>query len=280
RGAQVIAWSYVTFAIAALIVGLRLVVRSKVVHVLGKEDACVFSALVCSCFACVSKGGLGQHYASLNETELMLFMKYSYFSILFYNLSLCLTKFSILFLCLRVFAPSDWRKACMVVLVFISIYTTWVILVSILSCIPIPSYWDKSINGWCFPTAVLWWVNASLNIFTDFLVVTLPIPGIAKLQLPMKQKIGVALVFALGFFVCIISIVRLYALKIGIRTHDPTYDNYAIAIWSVVEVNGAIVGACLPTLKPLISRLWPRLLSSGHSNHPHRSRTREYIRQG
>ncbi|KAF2174994.1 hypothetical protein K469DRAFT_703488 [Zopfia rhizophila CBS 207.26] len=126
-------------------------------------------------------------------------------------------------------------------------------------------------------------MNAGLNIFTDFLIVLLPIPAIISLQLPRKQKIGVGLVFALGFLyvtfssaypsklmshsVCIISIVRLYALHKGTTTLDPTYDNFAIAIWSVVEVNGAIIGACLPTLKPLISRVWPKLLSSGASRH-------------
>ena len=31
-----------------------------------------------------------------------------------------------------------------------------------------------------------------------------------------------------------------------------------------MEVNGAIVGACLPTLKPLISRVFPGLLSTGY----------------
>ena len=48
RGAQVIAWSYVTFSIAAFFVSLRLLVRWKVVRFIGKEDACIFLALVCS----------------------------------------------------------------------------------------------------------------------------------------------------------------------------------------------------------------------------------------
>lgn len=48
RGAQVIVWSYVTWAIAAFFVILRLIVRWKVVHVIGREDACVFVALVSS----------------------------------------------------------------------------------------------------------------------------------------------------------------------------------------------------------------------------------------
>ncbi|EKG09090.1 hypothetical protein MPH_13929 [Macrophomina phaseolina MS6] len=189
----------------------------------------------------------------------------AYVSILSYNTSLCLTKFAIVFFCQRLFAPSSWRKVYFVVLVFISIYMLWVIATSIVPCVPVKMYWDKSVQGECLPDGVLWFLNAGLNIVSDFLVVLLPIPGIFALQLPRKQKIGVSLTFALGLFVCIISIVRLRALYKGATATDFTYDNFDIALWTCIEVNGAIVGACLPTLKPLIIKFWPGFHSSDRS---------------
>jgi hypothetical protein len=42
---------------------------------------------------------------------------------------------------------------------------------------------------------------------------------------------------------------------------DPTWDNVGVAILSCIELNTAIICPCLPTLKPLISRHFPRLLS-------------------
>ena len=68
--------------------------------------------------------------------------------------------------------------------------------------------------------------------------------------------------------VCIISILRIPSLLKASRSTDPTFDNCGIAIWSIVEVNAAIVGACLPTLKPLIGRVFPNLLSSVHTESP------------
>lgn len=149
-------------------------------------------------------------------------------------------------------------------------------------------------SGWCFPRVETWVLNAALNILTDFLIVMLPIPAIMTLQLPIKQKIGVSLIFALGLLcvsphplailghsiyvalnadvyfhlksVCIISVLRIPSLLEAGKTKDPTYDNCGIAIWSIVEVNAAIIGACLSTLKPLISRVWPRLLFSIYTN--------------
>lgn len=41
-----------------------------------------------------------------------------------------------------------------------------------------------------------------------------------------------------------------------------TDDNVAAASWSAVECNVGIICACLPTLRPLISRMMPRLLST------------------
>ena len=46
RGAQVVAWSYVTVSIAAIFVLLRLFVRWRIVRVIGREDALVSASLV------------------------------------------------------------------------------------------------------------------------------------------------------------------------------------------------------------------------------------------
>ena len=43
-------------------------------------------------------------------------------------------------------------------------------------------------------------------------------------------------------------------------------DNLDIAIWSCVEVNVGICCACIPTLKPLIVAISPRLLLNTRSN--------------
>jgi hypothetical protein len=44
--------------------------------------------------------------------------------------------------------------------------------------------------------------------------------------------------------------------------------NTEAAMWSSIEVNTGIVCASLPTIKPVISRIFPRLLSSNRSNQP------------
>jgi hypothetical protein len=43
---------------------------------------------------------------------------------------------------------------------------------------------------------------------------------------------------------------------------DFTYSLATLNIWGAVEVNLAIICACLTTLKPLVARVFPRLLQS------------------
>jgi hypothetical protein len=49
--------------------------------------------------------------------------------------------------------------------------------------------------------------------------------------------------------------------------------------WNCVEVNVAIVCACLMTMKPLICRLWPRLLDPS-SNEAHMASMEDFVVEG
>lgn len=56
---------------------------------------------------------------------------------------------------------------------------------------------------------------------------------------------------------CIISIIRLFTLRVSIETTDPMWDNSGTSYWSVIELNCGLMCATLPTLRPLLSKLFP-----------------------
>ncbi len=60
-----------------------------------------------------------------------------------------------------------------------------------------------------------------------------------------------------------ISIVRFKSLYDISISQDVSWDNVPIADWTAVECNIGIMCACLPTLKPLLSRFLPFLMHSG-----------------
>jgi len=93
---------------------------------------------------------------------------------------------------------------------------------------------------------------------TDIAVAILPIRVIWNLQIAKRQKIALIGVLSIGWFVCVVSVLRLTSL-IALFSHpeDYTYYSAPAAYWSGIEMNLAIVCASLPALKPLIVRVIP-----------------------
>ncbi|KAI9763850.1 MAG: hypothetical protein M1840_009034 [Geoglossum simile] len=65
---------------------------------------------------------------------------------------------------------------------------------------------------------------------------------------------------------------RLRSIYIASTSHDHTWDNVGAASWSAVEVNTGIICAALPTIKPLIARIFPRFLTPISYTQPTHSR--------
>ena len=59
---------------------------------------------------------------------------------------------------------------------------------------------------------------------------------------------------------CTISVIRTVALNEVLYIEDATWQLVTIANWSSAEVNIAIICGCMPTLKPLLSKLFRPLM--------------------
>lgn len=90
------------------------------------------------------------------------------------------------------------------------------------------------------------------------MVAVIPVRAIWSLHIPKRQKTALLGILTIGWFVCIVSILRVYAISVfNKHQNDATYHSAPTAYWSAIEANLAIVCASLPTLKPLIVRLVP-----------------------
>jgi hypothetical protein len=167
---------------------------------------------------------------------------------------------------MRLFASTNkrFRILLIVFLVFLVIVGLWTLFGTILICLPVRGFWDHSVPATCRSFAVVWCLNAALQIVTDLVVVTTPIPTLARLRLPTRQKFALILVFALGFFVCAMSIIRLVRIIQLVSGDSDEFSerNGPAATWSSIEANIAIICTCLPPIQPLLTRICPRLLSS------------------
>ena len=117
---------------------------------------------------------------------------------LIYNLAQIATKLSFLLQYHRIFVDKLTRKLCLGFFIFLVVWGIAQEILVGMVCNPvvafIPSRSDK-----CVKSLVVWYLTSIMNIVTDFVVFTIPIPAIWKLQLRQKQKLLLASIFCLGF---------------------------------------------------------------------------------
>ncbi|MCJ1373901.1 hypothetical protein MMC20_005131 [Loxospora ochrophaea] len=197
--------------------------------------------------------GLGEHWLGLTPAQMRLFPKLNYaYNIL--NVSCYpLIKISILLLYRRIFVTPRFRQivwGCIALVAGIGISTT---LVAIFSCTPVRAFYDSSVTGHCINDVHFYWASASLNVATDAIILTLPMPMVWRLQTDLRRKIGISLLFIIGGLTFIVSIIRIvYYLRFN--AEDSSYSFIGDAYSTPGEVCLAIICACAPTWRPL-SRL-------------------------
>ncbi|OBR06593.1 Integral membrane protein [Colletotrichum higginsianum IMI 349063] len=108
---------------------------------------------------------------------------------------------------------------------------------------------------------VFGYVNAAMHLVTNIIIFILPIALVQKMRLAPTQKVGLIASFGVGIFTSAISILRIVSLPIGLDNNDPTYNNVPLGLLSLAEPTSAIICACAPLVRPLLS--WPRTLRYG-----------------
>ncbi|CAG8898845.1 unnamed protein product [Penicillium egyptiacum] len=160
-----------------------------------------------------------------------------------------------------------WSSFAVVITLFIT-----VLFVDIFQCQPVEYVYDTTIpGGKCIDQGAFFVSTAALNLFTDVMVLSIPIIITARLQMPLQRKLAVCIILCLGGVATAVGVWRIVILAQGFLSHTPGPDpTYAIGFCSsAIEVNVAVVTACGPSLKVISSRFLPRLLDSsrGKSNY-------------
>ncbi|KAK4187890.1 Satratoxin biosynthesis SC1 cluster protein 4 [Podospora australis] len=271
RAYQIVVPCVIFFIFTPLFVGIRLWARMKLRgwSGFGWDDwsivaAWIFATIVMGLMVASCTYGFGQHIANLSKPNRLMTLKLFYVAQAFYKLTINLTKSSILLLYLRIFPKIFFKRCCLVLLVLILAYMVGTTASSIWQCSPIPRAWDKSIPGTCISITANWYANAGFSIATDVIILALPMYPLYTSHLPRSQKIALMVVFALGLFTTITSILRMQTLNFSSTSPDVTYDIES-SIWTMIEENLAIICACLPVCRLPLSYVLPHYFSSSNS---------------
>ncbi|KAL4789422.1 hypothetical protein BDV19DRAFT_397043 [Aspergillus venezuelensis] len=208
-------------------------------------------------------GGAGRHVAEVDPSSVIVTLKTILPLEALYGIVMSLVKTSIMVFYLKIFGTKkSFRISVGITMTIVWLWAISVVLETLLLCRPLAFNWDTTIpGGSCGNRNATYVVAGTLNLVTDLMVMGLPIPHIWRLQLGVAKKIALSVVFCMGLLVSIISIVRLVALM-AIDFNDITHSVQMGVLWTVVEPELAILCANMPILKPVLSRMFPKLFST------------------
>ena len=107
-------------------------------------------------------------------------------------------KISTLFLFARIFPGQKFKRMLWAVGIFVSIYSTIMVVTMIFQCRPLNRVWDPTVKAKCIDTSKVWIVMASMNVLTDFLILCLPLPQLWRLQMRRETRLQVMGIFSIG----------------------------------------------------------------------------------
>ncbi|KAL1640701.1 hypothetical protein SLS58_006715 [Diplodia intermedia] len=171
----------------------------------------------------------------------------------------------------RRLAPFAWFRAAIYAVMFVVIsYTLGIMFSLIFPCKPIASNWDITVEGTCINKTGIYIATAVINIATDIALLLLPVPVLARLQIPRLEKAALIAMFGVGSMTCITSVVRLILLLPMLTDLDQTWAVSIPCVWILVEANLVVICGCLPIVRKFARHVAPKLFfySFGGSDDP------------
>ncbi|KAL2840661.1 hypothetical protein BJY01DRAFT_16514 [Aspergillus pseudoustus] len=285
--AKFIAVNVVFLPIALVALGIRIWTRAFIARGFRLDDALMIVSFVMSCVLSgvtldMLNWGLSVHMWDVLASDVSpMFMKLNLVAAIIYCAGTGFLKVSVLLFYTRIFPSRNFHTAIWVLVFIAAGYNIASVLANVFSCNPIAKSWDLSITrGTCMNRPVFYFANAGLGIFTDFATVLVPVPWLRRLQMPLRQKVAVGGILAMGCFVGVVSCIRLSSLYTLQNSNDLTWTTTNALMWCVIELNLGITGGCVTVMRPFVRRYFPRLLGlsskSSGTGYPSRSKSHSH----
>lgn len=143
-----------------------------------------------------------------------------------YCIAVVFPKLFILSLYLRIFTTKPYRTAAYVLAGLLTANGIAGIATSLVSCVPLPARWNPTLTGAkCIQVDPFWRWISFINIFTDVVMLGLPLPVIWNLHTSRNQKVGLTFVFLTGsLYVPLLFLMLFYVSQSSASNRSPTHS--------------------------------------------------------
>ncbi|KPM35797.1 hypothetical protein AK830_g10770 [Neonectria ditissima] len=286
---------YVFTVICALIVGLRVWVRTRRVEYVQKWRVNDYLAVIgflpfipASVLGVLAvRYGVGAHDSYLDNfpaKEFLLIRGKEYllfYEITYYGAS-SITKFAIAFMILQICVQKKYVYFMYGLMAVMSLTICGCMVWLFINCVPFAANWNPKL-GHCKSSSgflIISYVGTSVQVISDWSCAITPFFIVYSLQMPRRTKISVVGVLSLGILASIAALMRIISYKyIDTAAYPDDHMGLPVAqgrllLWSLFESSFAIIACSLPSLK-LFARCLSRSanrsagLTPGSQRRPH-----------
>ncbi|KAF5866896.1 hypothetical protein ETB97_008701 [Aspergillus alliaceus] len=218
---------------------------------------CIVSVVICIAqsvaLSMATANGYGDHYDSLSETSHEGVMKSQYAATILFITSMGFSKLSFIhiFWSVTPFHPDRHITAGLEIIT--TLWTVAGIFTAAFQCKP-PRTWDY-LNGQCINRRAWWNCLCVMNILTDAVVMAHGIFIVARLQMRLKRKIVLTIIFGLHILVIAAIVGQIVYVNETIDSTDQTSGTSLFTISTQVAQCLSIITCCSPQFKPFLDNL-------------------------
>ncbi|KAF2686352.1 hypothetical protein K458DRAFT_486331, partial [Lentithecium fluviatile CBS 122367] len=255
-----------SFYILALIcIGLRIWSKRLKKNSLRFSDYAIFVAAIFAtgylsiCWIAVERGGVGYPLLQIRPSQRIITQQSFVAAWLIQTWANSFVRLSILDFFSDVFRVSKFRVVVHVCEALAIAYLVGCTITFFAICRPIKYNWELGPPEACGDRNLKFLLSAIFNLTLDVCILVLPMPMLWRLQMSMRKKAAVTVVFGLGIFVCFATAWRIHSV---IEFSKPASKmNFTVtvvedALWSGLEINLGIINACMPIMPPALQKIF------------------------
>ncbi|CAJ2509079.1 Uu.00g141050.m01.CDS01 [Anthostomella pinea] len=252
--------------ISTIFICIRMYANAFITKKFWVEDVLVllgyltFVLTVWTAFMFVQYPGFFVHTWNVTVGDEIAALYYVFLFGVFYSIALAFVKMSIPLEWCRIFVPpGTWSTSyfwwgAMAVVALQAMFLPVIVVLLNVQCLPHAAIWDIRLlpDATCIPLPTLQKLSASVHLVTDVAILVLPQKIIFDLQLSLRKKAGLAVVFGLGALGVVCSVFRLIDTIMLANEPDVFFYTGPVELWCTAEVTCGLFVACAPTLPRVI----------------------------
>ncbi|KAJ8116995.1 hypothetical protein OPT61_g1722 [Boeremia exigua] len=186
-----------------------------------------------------------------------------------YVAALCFVKLSILYFYKTIASHRTLRHIVNGTIVFVGVYSFGAVMAAAFQCRKPSDAWNTEIylaqfdpepnpslpEVHCYDPTILFMVTAALNLFSDLVILLIPVPVLLSLSVPLRQRLALVGIFSVGVLAIVASSIRMHVMVLWAASPwNSAIYGADLLLWGQVEINSGIISASVPFLRLLFKR--------------------------